>query len=131
MTPTYVTGGTYGSDLHHCGGGPHAVFMADCELTSKRQDVNGETSRSASERWFLPLLIWFFPLVTIALGLRTWLPPLASEHGAGIDRLLHHSTIINIRGESYRLKDRRKAGLVPARGKEGAGDAPRFLASRS
>jgi DNA replication protein DnaC len=32
-----------------------------------------------------------------------------------LDRLLHHSTTINIRGESYRLKDRRKAGLVPPR----------------
>jgi DNA replication protein DnaC len=30
-----------------------------------------------------------------------------------LDRLLHHSTTVNIRGESYRLKDRRKAGLVP------------------
>ena len=28
------------------------------------------------------------------------------------DRLLHHSTTINIRGESYRLKDRRRAGLL-------------------
>jgi DNA replication protein DnaC len=32
-----------------------------------------------------------------------------------LDRLLHHSTTINIRGESYRLKERRKAGLVPLR----------------
>ncbi len=30
-----------------------------------------------------------------------------------LDRLLHHSTTVNIRGESYRLKDRRKAGLLP------------------
>lgn len=30
-----------------------------------------------------------------------------------LDRLLHHSTTINIRGESYRLKDRRRAGLLP------------------
>lgn len=30
-----------------------------------------------------------------------------------LDRLLHHSTTVNIRGESYRLKDRRKAGLIP------------------
>ena len=29
-----------------------------------------------------------------------------------LDRLLHHSLIINIRGESYRLKDKLKAGLV-------------------
>jgi DNA replication protein DnaC len=30
-----------------------------------------------------------------------------------LDRLLHHSTTINIRGESCRLKDRRRAGLLP------------------
>src|SRR5665647_752184 len=29
-----------------------------------------------------------------------------------LDRLLHHSTTISIKGESYRLKDRRKAGLT-------------------
>jgi DNA replication protein DnaC len=29
-----------------------------------------------------------------------------------LDRLLHHSTTVNIRGESYRLKERRKAGLL-------------------
>lgn len=32
---------------------------------------------------------------------------------AVLDRLLHHSTTLNIKGESYRLKDKRKAGLVP------------------
>ena len=32
-----------------------------------------------------------------------------------LDRLLHHSTTINIRGESYRLNDRRRAGLLPGR----------------
>ncbi len=32
-----------------------------------------------------------------------------------LDRLLHHSTTVNIRGDSYRLKERRKAGLVPSR----------------
>src|SRR5205807_2196201 len=31
-----------------------------------------------------------------------------------LDRLLHHSTTLNIRGESYRLKERRKAGLHQA-----------------
>jgi DNA replication protein DnaC len=29
-----------------------------------------------------------------------------------LDRLLHHSTIVNIKGESYRLKEKRKAGLL-------------------
>jgi hypothetical protein len=37
-----------------------------------------------------------------------------------LDRLLHHSTTINIRGESYRLKDRRRAGLLPGREQEAA-----------
>lgn len=31
---------------------------------------------------------------------------------AALDRLLHRSTIINIRGESYRLREKRKAGLA-------------------
>ena len=30
---------------------------------------------------------------------------------AVLDRLLHHSHILNIRGESYRLKEKRQAGL--------------------
>jgi len=29
-----------------------------------------------------------------------------------LDRLLHHSTTINIKGDSYRLKERKKAGLL-------------------
>jgi hypothetical protein len=28
-----------------------------------------------------------------------------------LDRLLHHSHVLNIRGESYRLKEKRRAGL--------------------
>jgi DNA replication protein DnaC len=31
---------------------------------------------------------------------------------AMLDRVLHHATIITINGESYRLKDKRKAGLL-------------------
>jgi len=41
-----------------------------------------------------------------------------------LDRLLHHSTTINIRGESYRLKDRRRAGLVSGRDQDQAPGAP-------
>lgn len=32
--------------------------------------------------------------------------------GAALDRILHRSMIINIKGESYRLKEKRKAGLL-------------------
>jgi DNA replication protein DnaC len=33
---------------------------------------------------------------------------------AMLDRVLHHSIIVNINGESFRLKDKRKAGLLAA-----------------
>ena len=36
---------------------------------------------------------------------------------AMLDRILHHSTLVNINGESFRLKDKRKAGLLTATGK--------------
>lgn len=31
-----------------------------------------------------------------------------------LDRLLHHSHVINIRGESYRLREKKRAGLFPS-----------------
>ncbi len=31
---------------------------------------------------------------------------------AMLDRILHHSTIVSINGDSFRLKDKRKAGLI-------------------
>ena len=31
--------------------------------------------------------------------------------GAILDRVLHHSTVVNIKGESYRIKDRKRMGL--------------------
>ncbi|MDE0235150.1 MAG: IS21-like element helper ATPase IstB [bacterium] len=31
-----------------------------------------------------------------------------------LDRLLHHSHVLNIRGDSYRLKDKRQSGLFPS-----------------
>ena len=46
-----------------------------------------------------------------------------------LDRLLHHSLVLTIRGDSYRLRDKRRSGLIktssavstiPARGEEGS-----------
>jgi len=31
--------------------------------------------------------------------------------GAALDRLLHKATVVNIRGDSYRLRERRQAGV--------------------
>ena len=38
---------------------------------------------------------------------------------AVLDRLLHHSTVINIRGKSYRLREKQKNGLIGAKVMEG------------
>jgi DNA replication protein DnaC len=35
-----------------------------------------------------------------------------------LDRLLHHSTTINIKGESYRIKEKKKAGFFRPEGHE-------------
>jgi len=32
-----------------------------------------------------------------------------------LDRLLHHATTVNIKGDSYRLREKRKAGLLGRR----------------
>ena len=46
---------------------------------------------------------------------------------AVLDRLLHHSHVLNIRGESFRLREKREAGLFPSQqhptaSPEGVGD---------
>ena len=41
----------------------------------------------------LALALWLIPVVAVAFGARTWLPPLASEHGAGIDLMLRYLLI--------------------------------------
>jgi len=49
-----------------------------------------------------------------------------------LDRLLHHSTTINIKGESYRLKDKRRAGMLSPKqpGEEVKEDTARESAGR-
>ncbi len=44
-----------------------------------------------------------------------------------LDRLLHYSTTLNIKGESYRLKEKRRAGLL---GRTGLGPAEQEVHSR-
>jgi DNA replication protein DnaC len=40
-----------------------------------------------------------------------------------LDRLLHHSHVITIRGDSYRLREKRRSGLLPKQGGEAAATA--------
>ena len=56
-------------------------------------DGRNEVKTRAFEKWLLPLLIWLLPVITLVLGTKSWLPPLASEHGAGIDRMLRYLLI--------------------------------------
>ncbi|MFQ5894098.1 MAG: IS21-like element helper ATPase IstB [Nitrospinota bacterium] len=39
-----------------------------------------------------------------------------------LDRLLHHATTVNIKGESYRLREKRKAGLLARKTRPEGGD---------
>ena len=64
--------------------------------TQMEQTMNNREAlrpKAPIERWLLPVIVWIFPFVAIALGLRRWLPPLASDHGADIDVMLYYLLI--------------------------------------
>ena len=48
-----------------------------------------------------------------------------------LDRLLHRSVTVNIQGESYRLRQHRKAGLAPRSLEEGGADHPPNVSNRN
>lgn len=55
-------------------------------------------------------------IVTSNLSFGTWDQTFAGDAvlaAAMLDRLLHHSTIVQIAGESYRLREKRRAGVIP------------------
>lgn len=54
-------------------------------------------------------------IITSNLAFSDWASALADDAtltAALLDRLLHHAHIVSIRGDSYRLKDQRKAGIT-------------------
>ncbi len=58
-------------------------------------------------------------VLTSNLPFTQWATAFADDQtltAAMLDRLLHHAHIVQIAGESYRLKDKRKAGQTKARG---------------
>ncbi len=58
-------------------------------------------------------------VLTSNLAFTQWATAFADDQtltAAMLDRLLHHAHIVQIAGESYRLKDKRKAGQTKARG---------------
>ena len=57
-------------------------------------------------------------IITSNLPFGQWHTALAQDTAltaALLDRLLHHATVIPIQGESFRLKDKNKAGVIPIR----------------
>jgi len=55
-------------------------------------------------------------IVTSNLPFSQWLNAFADDTNltaAILDRLLHHANIVQINGESYRLKSRKEIGVVP------------------
>jgi DNA replication protein DnaC len=60
-------------------------------------------------------------IMTSNLSFGAWDQAFAGDRvltAAMLDRLLHHAQVIQIQGESYRLKDKRKAGIVGPRQKK-------------
>lgn len=51
--------------------------------------TNDDTYRTKAGRG-LAVVVWLIPVLAIAAGAKTWLPPVASEHGPGIDRMLRY-----------------------------------------
>ena len=66
-------------------------------------------------------------ILTSNLTFGSWDQAFAGESvltAAMLDRVLHHATVVAIQGESCRLKDKRRAGILPkpdARALEPAG----------
>ena len=61
-------------------------------------------------------------ILTSNLTFGSWDQAFAGESvltAAMLDRILHHASVVSIQGESYRLKDKRRAGLI-ARTREAA-----------
>ena len=62
-------------------------------------------------------------IVTSNLAFGQWDSAFAGDAtltAALLDRLLHHAHVVPIQGESYRLRNKRKAGIVPAFGEKRA-----------
>ncbi len=56
-------------------------------------------------------------VLTSNLGFGQWDQTFATDSvltAAMLDRLLHHAHVVPIQGDSYRLKEKRRAGLLPA-----------------
>lgn len=106
-----------------------AQAQAKGQLESRMRSLIKPRLLIIDELGYLPLEPWegaqFFQLVSARYEKGSILVTSNKSYGewgeifpdqvmaaAILDRLLHHSTTVNIKGESYRLRGKRKAGLV-------------------
>jgi DNA replication protein DnaC len=72
-------------------------------------------------------------ILTSNLAFGSWDEAFASDAvltAAMLDRILHHATVVQIAGESYRLKDKRRAGIM-ARPDKAAALSPTAIKTKS
>ncbi len=108
----FVSSGTI---LVTCSGSRHAILIID-EIGYL------PLSRDQAHRFFQIIAARYergSTIMTSNLSFSTWDQGFAGDRvltAAMLDRLLHHAQVVQIQGESYRLKDKRKAGIIgPAR----------------
>jgi DNA replication protein DnaC len=66
-------------------------------------------------------------VLTSNLTFGSWDQALAGDAvltAAMLDRLMHHATVVQIGGDSYRLRDKRKGGVVPKLARQPTSQAP-------
>jgi DNA replication protein DnaC len=66
-------------------------------------------------------------VLTSNLTFGSWDQALAGDAvltAAMLDRLMHHATVVQIGGDSYRLRDKRKGGVMPRAARQPASQAP-------
>ena len=94
-------------------------------LVVRPSSISRSSAGAVKTRAFIWLTVWVraltaesFVLLSMRIISTSPLPDWGELLGdtviatAILDRLLHHSHVLNIRGESYRLKDKRQAGLL-------------------
>jgi DNA replication protein DnaC len=114
--------GSNGDDLIRHASGSNQVLIID-EIGYIPIDRHGANL-------FFQLISWRYErgaiIVTSNQGLGAWGEVFGDSviAAAILDRLLHHSITINIKGESYRLREKLKAGLLkPKLGADRGSDA--------
>lgn len=90
-------------------GKPHKTTIPDKKAPCPLDKVNRQVIAARYEKGAT--------IMTSNLGFGAWDQAFAGDRvltAAMLDRLLHHSHVVQIQGDSYRLKDKRKAGVICA-----------------